>query len=140
MATRQRSQRISRLAWLTAIGLAAFWLSACGSASPRIVVDPATRDLGEVLQQPLNVSFTVRNQGDAPLRVERVTSSCGCTEAVIDQDTIPPGESTQLRVTLDPTEDNLSGDQVRVIYLRSNDPETPEVEVELRANIRKAES
>jgi hypothetical protein len=140
MTARQRSPRTFRPALIAVITVAALWLSACTGASPRIVVEPATRDLGEVLQQPLAVSYTVRNQGDAPLRVERITTSCGCTEAVIDQDTIPPGESTQLRVTLDPTEDDLSGDQVRVIYIRSNDPKTPEAEVEFRANIRKAGS
>lgn len=132
--------------WTRGLGLPAFvivvaiLLAACGrSSSPRIVVEPPSQDLGEMPQEPLDLIYTVRNEGGSPLRIEKVSTSCDCTWATVDRDTIPPGESPPLYVTLDPTEDNLHGDLLRVIYLRSNDPTTPEIEVEFRVTIRNPE-
>ncbi|NOY56069.1 MAG: DUF1573 domain-containing protein [Actinobacteria bacterium] len=114
--------------------------SGCATSSPRIVIEPASQDLGEVPQEPLEASYTIRNDGDDVLQIEKVSTSCGCTKASVERETIPPGETTELRVTLDPIEDNLHGDVMRLIYVRSNDPETPEAQVEFRATIRKADS
>ena len=124
---------------LALIVIAGLSLAACGSSPPRIVVEPPSQDLGEVPQEPVELTYVVRNEGGRPLQIEKVSTSCDCTRATIDRDTIPPGESAQLRVTLDPTEDNLYGNVLRVIYLRSNDPDSPEVEVEFRVSIRKPE-
>ena len=46
---------------------------------------------------------------------------------------------SKLRVKFDPAEDNLFGDIQRIIYLRSNDPATPEAEAEFRVIIQKPE-
>jgi len=127
-----RSLRLSAL-----VMVASLLLAACGGSPPRIVVEPVSQDLGEVPQEPLELTYTVRNEGGSPLRIEKVSTSCDCTKAAMERDTIPPGDSAELRVTLDPTEDNLYGDLLRVVYLRSNDPDNPEVEVEFRVTIRK---
>ena len=128
-----------RLGLLAVVAVAAVLLAACGSSPPRIVVEPASQDLGERPQEPLELSYTVRNEGGSPLQIEKVSTSCDCTTAAVESDTIPPGGSAKLRVTLDPTEDNIYGNLLRVIYLRSNDPAAPEVEVEFRVTIRKPE-
>lgn len=113
-------------------------LSSCGSNKPpEIQVEPTSRDLGEIPQEPIELTYEIRNSGGSNLTISKILTSCGCTEAEVDRDTIPAGESTTLRVTLDPTEDNLYGNIVRVIYIRSNDPDNPEIEVEFRANILK---
>ncbi len=112
-------------------------LAGCGGSPPRIVVEPESQDLGEVPQEILELTYAVRNEGGEPLQIEKVSTSCDCTKAAMDRDTIPPGGSAELRVTLDPTEDNLYGNLLRVVYLRSNDPNAPEVEVEFRVTIRK---
>ena len=52
-------------------------------------VDPVAERIG-----------AVSNEGDAPLVVETVTTSCGCTTAVLEPMTIAPGESGILRITL----------------------------------------
>lgn len=120
------------------VGVVVILLTACGGAPPRVSVEPPAQDLGEVPQQLLQVSYTVRNLGGSPLRIEKISTSCECTKATMDQDTIPPGGSAALRVTLDPIEDDLYGNLLRVIYIRSNDPATPEAQVELRVSILKA--
>ncbi len=114
-------------------------LTACSASSPRIVVDPPVQDLGVVPQEPLDLTYVIRNDGGSPLRIDKVSTSCGCTQASVDRTVIPPGESALLRVTLDPVEDDLYGDLLRMIYIRSNDPERPEVEVEFRVTILKPE-
>ena len=112
-------------------------LAACGNPGPQIVVEPMSQDLGERLQERIELAYTVRNAGDALLRIEKVSTSCGCTEAELDRTDIPPGETAQLSVSLDPIEDDLFGDVRRVIYLRSNDPDAPEVSVEFNVQIYK---
>ncbi len=114
-----------------------FALSACRSAPPRIVVEPPSQDLGVVPQELLEVTYTVRNEGGSPLLIEKISTSCGCTRAEMDQSRLDPGETATLRVTLDPVDDNLYGEILRVVYIRSNDPDTPEAEVELRVTILK---
>ncbi len=132
---------IAKVSWvpLGAALLIGLTLAGCRPAAPRIVVEPAVKNLGERPQEPLALTYTVRNEGTAPLIIEKVSTSCGCTKAWVDREKISPGESATLQVTLDPTEDDLYGDLLRVIYLRSNDPQNPEVQVEFRVLIRKPE-
>ncbi len=117
--------------------IAPFLLSACGKSPPRIAIEPASQELGEVPQQIIELTYTVRNEGKSDLQILKISASCDCTKAVMDRDKIAPGQSTVLTVTLDPTEDNLYGNVTRVVYLRSNDPENPEVSVEFHAIILK---
>lgn len=114
-------------------------LTACAKKTPRIVVEPASQELGEVPQQKIELTYTVRNEGQSDLEILKISTSCDCTKASIAQDKIAPGQSVVLTVTLDPTEDNLYGDVTRLIYLRSNDPENPEVSVEFHVVIQKPE-
>ena len=133
-----------RLSWARGLGLLAlgvivgFLLAACSAAPPRIVVEPASQDLGERPQELIELTYTIRNEGGQPLKIEKLITSCGCTRAEVEKDVLAPGESTPMRVTLDPTEDDLYGDILRVIYIRSNDPARPEVEVEFRVTIHKS--
>lgn len=130
----ERRRRFS-LSFLLAV--AALILAACASQDPQIVVEPAVQDLGERPQERIELTYTVRNAGEALLVIEKVSTSCDCTQAELDQTEIPPGGSTRLRVSLDPVEDDLYGEIKRVIYLRSNDPENPEVSVEFNVRIQK---
>lgn len=127
--------RLLVLATLAAIVLPL--LAACGRSAPQIVVEPPSQELGERPQQLIELAYTVRNAGDAPLKIEKISTSCDCTEAKLDRMEIPAGETAQLTVSLDPVEDNLFGDVKRVIYLRSNDPDEQEVSVEFSVRIRK---
>ena len=53
---------------------------------------------------------------------------------------IAPGQSANLLVTFDPAvhkDDSDLGDLIRIIYVRTNDPENSEVEVEITAKVVK---
>ena len=104
-------------------------LASCANTSPRIVIEPSSQELGERPQQFIELSYTVRNLGTSPLKIGEVTTTCGCTKAAVDQDTIPPNGETTLRVTMDPAQLNLRGDIYRVITLSTNDPATPKAQV-----------
>lgn len=108
---------------------------------PRIEVTPALVEFGEIAPtEKAVVEYTVKNAGGSPLEIMRVSTSCGCTTAEVGKTTLLPGETTPLRVTFDPqvmyTEGLSESEIVRMIYLKSNDPERPEVEVELRGRVR----
>jgi len=65
-----------------------------------------------------------------------VRASCGCTAANTGEDTVPPGESTDLRVTYDPTYHNDAGKEItRQVLIETNDPAAPTVEFTIRANV-----
>lgn len=119
------------------LGVAAIVLAVWAWSLPRIAVEPASRDLGEKPQQHIELTYTVRNEGRSPLRIEEITTTCGCTKAKVDQETVAPGQSTLLHVTMDPQQDNLYGNLLRVITIRSNDPMAPQSQVDFRVQIPK---
>lgn len=46
--------------------------------------------------------FTVKNSGDAPLVITRVTASCGCTRPEWTKSPIAPGKSGKVKITYNP--------------------------------------
>lgn len=123
-----------------ALGWAA-WQGAWREASrPALALDPPAADFGP-LSARSTLTITVRNTGRAPLRIVAVSTSCGCTTAVVDPAVLPAGERARLTVTFDPDAHGPeTGPARHAVYLRTDDPRTPEVEVEVRAVVVKARS
>jgi hypothetical protein len=123
--------------------LAAASLLAAGAAAeerppsgPRIRVEPESFDFGKALpDKVLRREFTVRNFGDAPLVIEGVSTTCGCTAALTAKSRVEPGGSTSLRVTLETR--RYSGRVERQVLVRSNDPKTPLLQVKVSASVEK---
>jgi len=44
----------------------------------------------------MNHTFKIRNDGDAPLTVEKIGTSCKCTSAGLDKDRLMPGETAEI--------------------------------------------
>lgn len=133
----RRSRRVLIVMGSLGVILAATLIITWTRPSPRIVIEPAMQDLGEMPQQHLELRYTVRNVGTAVLHIDDITTTCGCTKASVEQSDVAPGASTELRVTMDPQQDNLFGDLYRAIYLQSNDPTTPRAEAAFRVSIPK---
>lgn len=106
-------------------------------ALPELAQTNYLYDFGDVPPDEIQeTTITVENKGTQPLEIKSVRASCGCTAANMGEDTIPPGESTQLRVTYDPTYNNDAGKQItRQVVIESNDPAAPVVEFTIRANV-----
>jgi hypothetical protein len=86
--------------------------------------------------EPVSQVFQVHNTGGGKLEITGVSTSCGCTTAEIDRRSLSPGEVTDLAVTYDPqAHDGATGEFMRVVYVRSNDPETPEASLVIRVTV-----
>ena len=68
-------------------------------------------------------SVTVRNDGSAPLRIERLQSSCTCVRARAGDELLAGGGSTEIEISLDAAE--VSGNLRRLVYVYTNDPAAP---------------
>ena len=79
----------------------------------------------------------VRNDGDAPLVVTEVLTTCGCTTAALEPMTLAPGEAGNLHIIFDSGAHGpeLTGPIMRRVILVSNDPILPEATVDLQAVI-----
>lgn len=61
-------------------------------------------DFGTIKEEDGKVSFDfeISNDGEAPLIINRVSSSCGCTTPVWPKEPIPPGGKSSVKATYDP--------------------------------------
>jgi hypothetical protein len=108
------------------------------AAAPKISVEPASFDFGKALREKtLEKQFSIRNFGDADLVIEGITTTCGCTAALLDDahKVLKPGQSGQLRVRLETR--SYSGKVVRSVLVKSNDPERSLLEVKVEATVQK---
>lgn len=119
-----------------AVLLLALILVGCGG-SPQLAVVPAQIDLGTIAADaPVTTVLQVHNQGTRPLTLTGVTSSCGCTTATLADTNVAAGAMTELTVAFDPTtHPGLYGPVLRLVYLTSNDPAHPEVEIPVTVEI-----
>jgi hypothetical protein len=107
------------------------------SAPGMIALNVTEYDLGAVVNtRPVSQVFAVRNVGAGVLEITGVSTSCGCTTADVASSRLAPGESTPLTVTYDPqVHQGETGEFVRVVYVRSNDPDTAEASLVIRVSV-----
>lgn len=128
------------LVLLMLVVLAAVMTGGC-AAQPRepgqIEVSATEYDFGTIPNTgPVSRVFQVRNAGKGPLAIRGVSTSCGCTTAEIDGLSLAPGGATDLTVTYDPlAHDGATGEFLRLVYIRSDDPDTPEASVTIRVTV-----
>ena len=108
-----------------------------GDKNPEIEVTPAFYDFGDIPYEKVERNFSVKNGGGGVLEITRISTSCGCTKGTIDKELISSGETANLLVSIDPNlmEEDIEGKIERTVYIKSNDLDNPEIEIELRANI-----
>jgi hypothetical protein len=104
-------------------------------AAPNLVVEKPVFDFGEVAQgDQVPHAFKFRNDGDEPLRIDRVKSSCGCTAALLSAKTLAPGESGEVKANFDTT--RFRGAVSKTISLYSNDPQRPIMKMSIKGKIQ----
>jgi len=105
---------------------------ASSNSEPRILVSPEKIDFGVTkITDKVIREVMVKNIGSGLLKIIGVSTSCGCTTAKIEEMEIKPGGKTKLTVTYDPQVHKETGDILRMVYIKSNDPKTPETEIEV---------
>lgn len=111
---------------------ASLWAQA---GKPRAVFKETTHDFGKVKQgDVVTHEFVFKNEGGAPLVVEKVETTCGCTAALVSEKTIAPGKEGKLKATFDTR--GYSGRLARYLYLISNDGQNGRRELSLVADIQ----
>lgn len=86
--------------WMTLL----LWAACClmGVAQPKATFDKKIHEFGVVLwKHPATAVFTIKNEGDKPLVISNVTTSCGCTVADWTQTPIAPGATGMVSSTFD---------------------------------------
>ena len=120
------------------IALAAVLLAApawAQGAKPKAVFKETTHDFGKVKQgDVVSYEFVFKNEGSAPLVIEKVETTCGCTAALASEKTIGPGKEGRIKATFDTR--GYSGRLARYVYLVSNDGENVRRELSLVAEIQ----
>jgi hypothetical protein len=104
--------------------------------APRIAVEPPSFDFGKALpQKALSREFVIRNFGTQALVIENVSTSCGCTAALLDpaRKVVKAGGGAPLRVTL--TTPANPGRISKSVLVKSNDPERATFEIKLQATV-----
>lgn len=83
------------------------------------------------------LTVEVLNVGQSPLEIAAVTTSCGCTSAFIDSETIAGGGRATLTIEYDSGAHGpgFAGEVERQIFIASNDPDQREVIITLNANV-----
>lgn len=73
-----------------------------GMAQPKATFDKKVHECGVVLwKNPVTVTYKVTNEGNKPLVISNVTTSCGCTVAEWTKTPIAPGASGEVKSTFD---------------------------------------
>lgn len=123
-----------KLLLLLPILLSGILLAACGSNQPSIVIETMTFDFGHVENgQIVSRELTVRNEGNADLVIDSVSTSCSCTAASVTPMTIAPGGTGTLHIEFDSGAHgpDLTGELIRQVFVTTNDPTQPEAKVEV---------
>jgi rhodanese-related sulfurtransferase len=102
---------------------------------------PDNQELGTVIYGDVaNTSFTITNYAPLPLKITRVSTSCGCTKASVEQEELTAYESTVVNVAFDPAvhkDDTDLGELTRTIYIETDNPNYPDLESTITANVIK---
>lgn len=106
---------------------------AAADAQPSATVPVPVHDFGKVQKgEELSYDFEIRNKGNAPLEISRVSPDCGCTVAQYDQ-VIAPGESGHVHAAVDTT--TLDGPTSRRIAVYTNDPNNPVLNLTFKVTV-----
>ena len=92
--------------------------------APVIAFDNNTFNFADISQgDKVEHVFTITNNGKSALYIRKIKASCGCTAVNPEDDMIPAGQSTTMKVIFDSR--GKVGKQNKTITVISNDPKHP---------------
>jgi hypothetical protein len=109
--------------------------AASDPSGPAISFRETVFDAGESWEgEVVSHTFTFTNTGDAELKISRVRTTCGCTASNLSSDTIAPGESGEIKASFNTR--NYRGKKSQPVYVTSNDPANPTVQLRLETTVK----
>jgi copper(I)-binding protein len=119
---------------LTAALIIFFCCGISAHALPQLVVDDPTFNFGTIPQgKKVSHIFAIKNSGDAPLTIQKVRPSCGCTAANASTPVLQPGKTGEIKITFNSA--NFSGKVSKTVFLDTNDPKSPAYTLTLTGTI-----
>ena len=101
---------------------------------PFMEFEQATHDFGDIDKgEKVTHVFKFKNTGNAPLEIQNVATSCGCTSAKPEKTLYEPGESGEIPVTFN--SERFSGKITKRITITTNDTRNPKTIVTINGNI-----
>ncbi len=102
-----------------------------GKRLPKAVVDNAVFDFGTMDKSARSShEFVISNEGQTPLLLIKGKTTCKCTMAKLEQESVMPGEST--KVKLEWTAREYLGPFEQTATIQTNDPRRPEIELKIK--------
>ncbi len=111
------------------------------NSRPQIEITPQSFNFNEIEYGSIvEHTFKIKNLGEETLEIKKIATSCACTSAEVGKKILEPDEETDLNVTYDTglmgDSPHAKGEQERIIYIKSNDPINPQVEVTIHAYVK----
>lgn len=103
--------------------------------APKIKVENPEYDFGVLAPDSKDNKgqFKFSNVGKGVLKIDHVQSTCGCTVPELSKKEYAPGESGTVEITFHAPA--TAGGVTKHLYIVSNDPENPRVELALKAKV-----
>jgi rhodanese-related sulfurtransferase len=115
--------------------------SAYKESNISVSLTPEINTLGTVVYGDVATTmFALTNYTPLPLKITRVSTSCGCTKASVKKEELEAYESTTVNVSFDPAvhkDDTDLGDLTRTIYIETDNPNFPNLESMITATVVK---
>jgi hypothetical protein len=103
-----------------------------------IYASPAVCDLGVVIdKEEITGDFKIINMNKKSVNICGTKLSCGCSNLVLSNETIPPGGNVGVKITT--TLQGRYGPNLFDALIFTDDPTSPVIQLQLRANIAKKE-
>jgi len=101
----------------------------------KIVFEELVYDFGEVSEgEQVTHIYKFKNEGNSTLKINNVRTSCGCTAALVTEDTLEPTKKGEIKVTFNTK--RRKGNQSKRITVRSNDPEQSVVSLTIKGVVK----
>jgi hypothetical protein len=103
--------------------------------APRVEFAETSFDFGTIYQgEDVSHTFVFRNTGNAPLKIEKVRSTCGCAPALPAKQEIAPGEESSIEVTF--RAGLMRGRITKHILVDTNDPIERRVDLTVTVEVK----
>lgn len=124
-------------------------------ASPKAALSTKSIDWGKIKVSDTKISeVTLKNEGQNPLVLTKLSTSCGCTAVKVTADSvttkeysmhqslkdnisIKPGETATLKVIYRPFTMPVEGPVTRQVFIGTNDPSNENLEINASAVVEK---
>ncbi len=116
-------------------------INAWHEAHLEVSLNPETKDLGTVIYGDIaTTEFNLTNNTNQPLTITKLSTSCSCTQAQTDKDTLEPYESTSIKVSFNPAvhqDDHDLGDITRTIFIETDNLNFAKLKATITAKVIK---